>query len=452
MATAIGRQLTTWWQRRAARTRVVAEPSGALFAGVRRRLTLWYVGVLTGALLLAGGALYVSVRYILLYNVDTSLTETARPFLAPHEVALPTPCRPSFRPPPTTRTFGIACFGADGALLATGDALGALPAFTNTDIVRAATTRGTAFDTVDAGGTEGALRRYAAFVPSAPGETAGVVLVFGRSIQSEVDALRTLLVALIATGILALAVATLGGLFLSARALDPVRLGFQRQQAFIADAAHELRTPLTLMRADADVLLRSRHRFSEDDAALVADIAAEAAHMSTLTTTMLDMARLDAGQTHLERDVVDLVAIIGAAVQRTDAYARTAQIALSYDHTGDVRTLGDPTLLTQATLILVDNAIKYNHPQGSVAVHATRADGRAVVTVTDTGIGITAAELRHLGERFYRADKARSRETGGAGLGIAIARTIATLHGGALTYTSTPGQGTTATLTLPAIG
>lgn len=451
MATAIGRQLTTWWQGRATRARA-AGPSSALFAGVRRRLTFWYVGVLAAALLLAGGVLYVGVRYTLLNNVDTSLVEAARPFLAPHEATLPAPCRPAFRPPLTTRTFGIACFGADGTLLAADDPVSALPAFTNPDIVRTATTRGAVFETVNAGGAEGAIRRYAVVAPPAPGEAAGVVLVVGRSVQLEMDTLRTLFVALVATGLLALAVATLGGLFLSARALDPVRLGFQRQQAFIADAAHELRTPLTLMRADADVLLRSRHRFDPEDAALVEDIAAEALHMSTLTTTMLDMARLDAGQTHLEREVVDLAAVVRAAVQRTDAYARTADVALSYRHTGDIRTLGDPTLLTQATLILVDNAIKYNRPTGSVVVHAERADGRAVVTVTDTGIGITADDLRHLGERFYRADKARSRETGGAGLGIAIARAIAALHGGALTYKSVPGEGTTATLVLPAIG
>src|SRR5262249_4290656 len=162
------------------------------------------------------------------------------------------------------------------------------------------------------------------------------------------------------TGILALLIATFGGLFLAARALDPARLAFRRQQAFIADAAHELRTPLTLLRADADVLLRSRNRLPEEDAALVADIAAEAAHMSTLTTTMLDMARLDAGRSHLERDVVDLVAVVRETVQRTDAYACAADVTLDYGHSGNVLTLGDQTLLTQAILILIDNAIKYN--------------------------------------------------------------------------------------------
>ncbi len=452
MATAIGRQLTTWWEGRATRTQAMVEPSGALFAGVRRRLTLWYVGVLAAALLLAGGVLYFGVQHTLYQNLDDTLASGVRPFNDPRRDGQAFSCPSRFAPPPGSRNVGIACFSPTGALIGASDSVAAIPAFTDNALATAALQRGSnAFDTINST-SEGPVRRFASVVRDiASGQPVGVIVV-GVAIQSEINTLRILLIALLATGGLALAVATLGGLFLSARALDPVRLGFQRQQAFIADAAHELRTPLTLMRADADVLLRSRHRFDPEDADLVADIAAEAAHMSALTTTMLDMARLDAGQTHLEREVVDLVAVIGAAVQRTDAYARTAQVALSYAHTGDVRTLGDPTLLTQATLILVDNAIKYNRPEGSVVVHAARVEGRAVITVTDTGIGIAAADLRHLGERFYRADKARSRETGGAGLGISIARTIATLHGGDLTYTSTTGQGTTATLTVPAIG
>ena len=180
------------------------------------------------------------------------------------------------------------------------------------------------------------------------------------------------------------------------------------------------------------------------------DIAAEAAHMSTLTTTMLDMARLDAARTHLERDVVDLVTVVSETVRRTNAYARAAGVTLEYGHSGNVLTLGDRTLLTQAVLILVDNAIKYNRAGGRVSVRADRIGTRAEIAIADTGIGIAADDLRRLGERFYRVDKARSRETGGAGLGIAIARTIAAMHGGALTFSSTPGEGTAATLSVPA--
>jgi signal transduction histidine kinase len=111
--------------------------------------------------------------------------------------------------------------------------------------------------------------------------------------------------------------------------------------------------------------------------------------------------------------------------------------------------IGDPTLLEQAVLVLLDNAIKYNRRGGRVTVGTTVKDKYALLEVSDTGIGIAAEHLPHLGERFYRVDKSRSREAGGTGLGLSIARSIAVVHGGALTLTSIPDQGTTVTLKLP---
>ncbi len=112
--------------------------------------------------------------------------------------------------------------------------------------------------------------------------------------------------------------------------------------------------------------------------------------------------------------------------------------------------IGDRTWLGQAALILVDNAIKYNRTGGAVTLRPYLDRQHAVLEVRDTGVGIAAADLPHLGERFYRVDKARSREMGGAGLGLSIARGIAAAHRGSLTFVSAPGEGTTATLSLPA--
>jgi signal transduction histidine kinase len=106
--------------------------------------------------------------------------------------------------------------------------------------------------------------------------------------------------------------------------------------------------------------------------------------------------------------------------------------------------------LEHTLLILVDNAIKYNRPGGEVVLRTSLTDHHATLQVGDTGIGIAPEHLPHLGERFFRVDKARSREAGGAGLGISIAQNIAARHGGTLQLASEPGQGTTATLTLPA--
>ncbi len=462
MALALSERWQTWWRARARRRDLAAEPGAALFAGVRLRLTLWYIGVLAAVLVIAGTVLYLGVRQTLLHTVDQTLAAAARHSLDPRQggggpfggpggggTGGPIGC-PLRGLPGGGRAILVACYAPDGSLVGESDSALGVTDFTGGTIVAEATQHGSAYDTIDGGSDTGPVRRYAVSLPRTDPTRPVSVIVVGTSIRGEMDTLRTLLVALLVTGILALLIAALGGLFLAARALAPARLAFHRQQAFIADAAHELRTPLTLLRADADVLLRSRNRLPEEDAALVADIAAEAAHMSMLTTTMLDMARLDAGRTHLERDVVDLVAVVRELVQRTDAYARAAGVTLDYGHSGNVLTLGDPTLLTQALLILVDNAIKYNRAGGRVTVRADRIGARAEIAVADTGIGIATDDLRHLGERFYRVDKARSRETGGAGLGIAIARTIAAMHGGTLTYTSTPGEGTTATLSLPA--
>jgi signal transduction histidine kinase len=113
--------------------------------------------------------------------------------------------------------------------------------------------------------------------------------------------------------------------------------------------------------------------------------------------------------------------------------------------------IGDPMLLEQAVLVLLDNAIKYNRRGGRVTVRTVVQDQQVLLQVDDTGIGIAAEHLSHLGERFYRVDKARSREAGGTGLGLSIARNIAFTHGGKLALSSVSGQGTTVTLTLPLV-
>src|SRR5262249_38875727 len=152
-----------------------------------------------------------------------------------------------------------------------------------------------------------------------------------------------------------------------------------------------------------------------------------------------------------KRDVVDMEEIAEALIRRAGTLAEEQQVALSrVGSTTPALILGDEMLINEAALILVDNAIKYNKTGGSVTIDGV-ADHQAVnLSVRDTGIGIQADHLAHLGERFYRPDKARSREMGGAGLGLSIARSIATANGGTLHLTSEPGVGTTARLTFPA--
>ena len=205
------------------------------------------------------------------------------------------------------------------------------------------------------------------------------------------------------------------------------------------------------MRADAEVLLRGRNHMDAEDAALLEDIVAEANHMSNLATSMLSLARLDANAQHREHDVVSLDALVQQGVQRVNAFAEQKSVTVQQEKMDDVFVIGDSTLFEQALLVLLDNAIKYNRPGGRVTVRTSLYEGKARLEVSDTGIGIPAEHLPHLGERFYRVDKARSREAGGTGLGLSIAQHIASLHDGTLTMTSVPNEGTTVTLLLPPV-
>jgi signal transduction histidine kinase len=342
----------------------------------------------------------------------------------------------------------IACFDQNGNLLS--DTTGLPTAFLSNNLAKTALQTGQpADDVVNAGGTYGQTYRYALVVPNSSGNGNVSVIVAGESIQSQENALSVLLKLLLAFGGVALLGAGLGGLFLSNRALAPARLAWTNQQRFIADAAHELRTPLTLLRADAEVLLRSHGQLEEEDAMLLEDIVAETNHMSKLASNLLTLARLDNSVSHREHEVVNLAEIARAGARRIQALADQAEITIQLTSNEAILVIGDPVLLEQAVLALLDNAIKYNRHGGQVTVRTAIQQGQALLEVCDTGIGIAAEDLSHLGERFYRVDKARSRQAGGTGLGLSIARGIAAAHGGSLTLTSIPDQGTTATLLLP---
>jgi signal transduction histidine kinase len=426
-----------------------SSPAAAMFAGIQRRMLLWYAGVLAGILLVTGLVLYLAMQQVLLRPIDQGLIAAVQHVTSEAMVTGDDPCDV-----PHFAHEGVpyaACYDPSGSLLAASAPSGGVPTFLAPALAQQALTTGSAFDTIDGGNGLGAIRRYAYVVRDPTGQVLGVVQV-GVPISDQTTALHTLLMLLLDVGALTLIGASLGGLFLARRALAPARLALARQQRFIGDAAHELRTPLTLLRADAEVLLRGRERFPADDAALLEDVVVETEHLATIATNLLTLARLDAGAAHLEREVVDLADVAAGLVRRARALAGEKQVALELTAQGKALVVGDRALIEQAALILLDNAIKYNRPGGVVTVGTAVVGLQAQLAVRDTGEGISAEHLPQLGERFYRVDKSRSRAAGGAGLGLSIARSIAAAHGGALTLTSVPGQGTTATLAFPAGG
>jgi len=438
----MNREKSSWWPLHHRQGRRFQEPNAVLFQGLRIRLTLWYCGVLGVALILFCVVLYLGAQYFLLNPPEQATADHARD-QAMHWSA------DSFaqgcvqdRPP---GQFGpgqsspyanmpqqyVACFDQHATLQQDMNTAQLPSGFLTNTLAKTALQNGTAHDTVNGGKTIGTIYRYAVAVPSLTGHGYVGVVMTGEPIQTQNDYLSILLALLLTIGGVTLCGAGLGGLFLANRALAPAHIAFTQQQRFIADASHELRTPLTLMRADAE------------------DIVAEANHMSILATSMLSLARLDANAQHREHEVVSLDALTLQGVQRVSAFAEQKSVRVQQEETDDVFVIGDPMLLEQALLVLLDNAIKYNHPGGQVTVRTSVQNGKARLEVCDTGIGIPAEHLPHLGERFYRVDKARSREGGGTGLGLSIAHHIAAIHDGTLTLTSVPNAGTTVTLLLP---
>jgi len=229
--------------------------------------------------------------------------------------------------------------------------------------------------------------------------------------------------------------------------LDRLQRLFQGQQRFITDISHELRTPLAAIRGNLEVLQRG----AQADPALLQeslqDIEREVARLSRMVADLLALARADAG-VHLERRPVELGPLLLEVYREARHLARGAEVRLGGED--EVQVEGDPDRLKQLLLNLVDNALKYTPPGGTVTLSLYREGSWVCLCVADTGPGIAAGDLPHLFERFYRGKGAGRRS--GMGLGLSIARWIAQEHGGQITVESREGQGSTFTLWLPLSG
>ncbi len=434
-----------------ARRKPWRDADSALLARVRRRMVLWYAAMTAAGLILFGVVLYLAVDRIVLNPLSTGLEQTAqfiaRPMIGPAALGAQDACGfdEGMRGPDGQHVLLSACFDGHGQLSDASPVAAALPKFTSGSIAQDAARSGSAGDTVTIQKLH--IERYAVAVPG-PNGTAAVVLV-GADVTGELQSLHALLRTLLGLGVAMLLASTVAGYFLAGRSLIPVRAAHRRQQEFIADASHELRTPLTLLRADAEVLLRSRKGLPEEDAELLDDVVHEVDHMSGLADSMLQLARLDSGMAHMERDIVDLSETAAVIARRVAARAAELGLTVTLNAGTQQCVLGDSLLIHQAALALVDNALKYTRAGGTVMLEVRADDATVEFRVRDTGEGIAAEHLAHLGKRFYRVDKARSRSLGGAGLGLSIVSRIAVQHGGELRVTSESGVGTVASISFP---
>jgi signal transduction histidine kinase len=230
--------------------------------------------------------------------------------------------------------------------------------------------------------------------------------------------------------------------------MRPINAAFAAQRAFVADASHELRTPLTLIRTNAEVLLEAGAMSAAEDRVLMEYIVGAAEHMGRLIADLLTLARLDAGVLPLERTPVALAALVTTCCRHMARLAERHDVHLANGAIPPLVVLGDAARLQQVLLILLDNAVKYNRPGGTVEVTLRGAGQQAVLEVHDTGRGIAASELPHLFARFHRGQGAGT-VAEGYGLGLAIAEGIVRAHRGRLLVRSEEGVGSTFTILLP---
>jgi signal transduction histidine kinase len=226
-----------------------------------------------------------------------------------------------------------------------------------------------------------------------------------------------------------------------ARRIDAIR------RDFVANASHELKTPAASIQAAAETLRQAATDDPDAVAHFSAQIERQAVRLSRIVADLLDLSRLESGSELSER--VPLHALVREEAQRAHDQAWETGLSLDVRAEGDVWVDGAARDLSLLIRNLIDNAIRYTRPGGSVTVRVTSDGDDAVLTVSDTGIGIPAKDLPRVFERFYRVDRARSRETGGTGLGLSIVKHVAENHGGTVDVRSELGRGTTLTVRLP---
>ncbi len=427
-----------------------------MFSAARWRLTIVFTAVLAVILITSGVVVYLTTRSVLFDRVDSDLQERAHRDLSLLTREPPPPPRETssdfdFIPREfTTSGYFYAKVDAHGQVISSSpnvDPQGLAPG----DTLSEAAQTGEAFASTESSQGD-SLRVYVLSPNNSHGSD--VLVQIGRSTDPEEAALSQLRTVLLAVLGVSIVPAVVGGFLLSGRALRPIKAAMDSQRTFIADASHELRTPVAVVQTNAELLKRHmkwrRAGRSADDVVALEDILSESDRLGRMVDQMLTLAQADAGQERLSPSDVELNELAEETARSMKALAEARGIVLDTRTNGQIQVRGDRERLRELLVILLDNAIKYTDAGGRVELAVDRTQKRAMVEVTDTGRGIPSASLPNIFDRFYRVDKARSRESGGTGLGLAIARHIAEAHDGSIHIESKEGKGTTVTVALPA--
>jgi signal transduction histidine kinase len=413
-------------------------------ARLRLQLTLWYAGIFLSILGLLGGGLFLSARGRMSRQLDASLRSAtaalvqaahireaeqagAKRVLADAVDELHIPDRSLYlldlegkpiKPPQAPAWVADAAREAAGAGMADRDFQTPQDHIVRLHAERFAGTGG-----------KGYVAAVVADRLELEDEYASLIRIFG------------------AAALLALLVVAGGGYVLVRKSTAPIERSMDQMRRFMADAAHELRTPITILRTRAEVAA-AREREPSRDTATFQAIERETARLGDIVGELLTLARADAGDRPVVREPLFLDDAVAGAVEAARPLAEQRRVQLEIGAFEEARISGDPALVRQLLLIILDNAIKFTAAGGRVRLDVSARDGRAAVDVTDTGIGIPAEQLPHVFDRFYRGDPAR-READGAGLGLAIARWISDAHGAEIAIDSRTGAGTHVSLRFP---
>ena len=448
------------------------------------RLVAWYAGVLTSAFVLLGALTFFFLRHYLEANLldiqarraqqiaDTLVAQTTRA----GERAMSTQLQSLYSPEANDRFIRIT--RADGEVVyRSGPPRG--EHFDPTQVPAA--TPGSGKRKVSLGGG-GSLLIASLSAPAADGTRYRVEVG-----ASGVPLQRTLaqVLSMLAVGLpLAVAVAVAGGFVLVRRALDPVARIAAKAEAitqhnlserlpvvksgdelerlsvslnlmisrleeairgskqFVADASHELRTPLTVMRGELEAMAQDAQLGPETREAL-GSVLEEVDRLAEIVEGLFALSRLDAGEAEAERVRFDLAELAASTADQMSLLAEDKEVKVACESSPGVTVEGDRARLKQVVVNLLDNAIKYTPRGGRVTLSVRREGGDAVLDVTDNGIGIPADALPHVFKRFFRVDSSRSREGGGAGLGLSIVKSICLAHGAEVEVSSAPGAGST---------
>ena len=256
-----------------------------------------------------------------------------------------------------------------------------------------------------------------------------------------------LIEAFVGIALFALVLVAAGGFVVVRKSTAPVERSIEYMRRFMADAAHELRTPITILRTRAEIALQ-QSREPQDYVSALSAVEAEARRLGGIVDSLLVLARADTGERQIEREKIFLDDIAVDAAGAARVVARQKGVDMKVEEFEEAPVIGDPTLIRQLLMILLDNAVKFTDSGGVVTVSVAMRDGAPTVVVEDTGIGIRHEELTMVFQRFFRGENARSR-TDGAGLGLSIASWIAREHGAEIALQSKPSKGTKVIVTFP---